>query len=216
MTTSIGQNIKRARRQRNLNQAELSKLCGWSGFPSRISNYERGLREPKSEDLMKLAQTLNVNVEWFYREYAQQQHKALEVREPTPSYNAIRYVPLLHWDQVMPYLQGQHIEAKDTIPAINTESNRSFALVVEGDAMEAPHGDSFARGGIIVVDPGLQVRNGDYVIALFENHPTFKQWTNDSGKRFLKPLNPRYPIVEAPKEPTDILGVVRSFTKTFR
>ncbi len=211
--TSIGQNIKLARLKKNINQTELSQLCGWSGFPSRISNYERGLREPKSEDLVRLAQSLNVSVDWFYRDYGSEQ--TMEVRESVATYKAIRYVPLLAWNEAVGYLQGKEINAQDMIPVVNVESNRSFALIVEGDSMESPQGDSFSVGGTIIVDPGLQIKDRDFVIALVNDTATFKQLIIDSGKRFLKPLNLRYPLLEIPRD-TEILGVVRNFMRRFR
>lgn len=211
--STIGQNIKLARRKKNLNQAELSQLCGWNGFPSRISNYERGVREPKSDDLLKLANSLNVSVDWFYRDYGNNQ--TLEVRESAATYKPIRYIPLLDWEQAITYLKGKKVDAKDMLPVTQMESTLSFALTVEGDSMESAQGDSFSAGCTLIIDPGMQPKNHDFVLALMNQTTTFKQLIIDSGTRFLKPLNPRYPLLEMPAN-AEILGVVRAFMKQFR
>ncbi len=211
--TTIGQNIRLARRRKKVSQAELSQLCGWSSYPSRISNYERGIREPKSDDLIKLAQTLNISVDWLYRDYGSSQ--PMEVRESIASYQSIKYIPLLRWDQISAHLRGEPVQIKDMLPISNIESSKSFALTVEGDGMESPQGDSFSSGCTIVIDPSLTPINHDYVIAHINNAPTFKQLIIDSGKQFLKPLNLRYPLTEM-QDSIKIIGVVRMMMKTFR
>jgi SOS-response transcriptional repressor LexA len=57
---------------------------------------------------------------------------------------------------------------------------------------------SYPPGFIIYVDPDRAVTNGCRVIAKLpeSNEATFKIYSEDGGKRFLKPLNPQYPIIE--------------------
>ncbi|MDX1588656.1 MAG: helix-turn-helix domain-containing protein [Oleiphilaceae bacterium] len=62
---TIGRRIRHARRRAGLTQPELAGLCGWSG-QSRISNYERGIREPRSSDIRHLARALNVSQAWLW------------------------------------------------------------------------------------------------------------------------------------------------------
>lgn len=213
MSVFIGANIKLARRKLKWSQAETSKLCGWSHYPSRISNYERGIREPKSVDLLKLAKALNISVDWLYRDYGVGQ--PLEVRQSTASFKAIRYVPLLRFSQIAEHLKGEAIQSQDMLPIINVDSSKAFAIVVEGNVMESSQGDSFAQGSIIFVDPSLPANHGDYVVAMINGTPTFKQIIFDSGQQFLKPLNHRYPILECQND-MQVVGVVRMMMKSFR
>ncbi|WP_313068404.1 helix-turn-helix domain-containing protein [Atlantibacter hermannii] len=53
----IGERIKTLRIQKGLNQAQAAKLCGWS-TPSRLANYESGLRNVGADDAMVLARVL--------------------------------------------------------------------------------------------------------------------------------------------------------------
>lgn len=45
-----------------MSQADLSAACGWAS-QSRVGNYEAGLREPKIEDINKIAKALSIKPE---------------------------------------------------------------------------------------------------------------------------------------------------------
>jgi SOS-response transcriptional repressor LexA len=91
----------------------------------------------------------------------------------------------------------------------------TFALRVRGDSMISDRGDSLPDGSLIVVEPDMEARPGDYVIALTpDRQVSFKQLVSDAGDLYLKPLNPRYPI--KPLGGSRIVGVVREFTRRFR
>ncbi|MFG6159657.1 XRE family transcriptional regulator [Halomonas sp. 1390] len=63
--STIGDRIKQARQQANMTQPELAKACRWNS-QGRVSNYERGLREPKSSDVVLLAKALGVSEGWLW------------------------------------------------------------------------------------------------------------------------------------------------------
>lgn len=50
----LGERIKAARKAAGLTQAGLASLCGWDP-PSRLANYEQGIREPSLADLKTIA-----------------------------------------------------------------------------------------------------------------------------------------------------------------
>lgn len=64
METGIAERIKYARIAKKLTQPALAELCGWDS-QTRISNYERGIREPSIQDLDKIAKALGVDVGWL-------------------------------------------------------------------------------------------------------------------------------------------------------
>lgn len=68
----------------------------------------------------------------------------------------------------------------------------------------------FPNGGIIVVDPDVQPRPGSYVVVRLDDsqQATFKQLVVDGGEQYLKPLNPRYPIMPV-RERASFCGVVK-------
>ena len=67
-----------------------------------------------------------------------------------------------------------------------------YALRVMGDSM-APE---FWDGCIIIVEPRLSVQNGQYAVVDYAGETTFRQYVEESGRRFLKPLNDAYEAVE--------------------
>lgn len=72
-----------------------------------------------------------------------------------------------------------------------------FWLYVEGDSMTAPLGLSIPEGTYVLFDTGREAVNGSLVIAKLEdsNEATFKKLVIDSGQRYLKGLNPQWPLV---------------------
>jgi transcriptional regulator with XRE-family HTH domain len=51
---TLGQRIKAARTAAKLTQAQLAERCNWD-LPSRLANYEQGIREPSLADLRIIA-----------------------------------------------------------------------------------------------------------------------------------------------------------------
>ncbi len=124
-------------------------------------------------------------------------------------------VPIISWAQAgnWPHIADhfQPNEAKDYIATTMQAQPRTYAVRVEGDSMVNPTGwPSFPEGMIIIVEPELDAAPGDFVIVRQNNDKegTLKQLIKDSGRYYLKPLNPRYPILELLPDAL-ICGVVR-------
>lgn len=73
----------------------------------------------------------------------------------------------------------------------------AFWLEVDGDSMTAPVGLSIPEGTFVLFDTGREAISGNLVIAKLEesNEATFKKYVVDSGMRYLKGLNPAWPLV---------------------
>lgn len=59
----IGARITKARKEMNLNQKELADKCGIA--EATLSRYENGLREPKSEIVVRMADILGVTTDYL-------------------------------------------------------------------------------------------------------------------------------------------------------
>jgi SOS-response transcriptional repressor LexA len=79
-----------------------------------------------------------------------------------------------------------------------------FALRVLGDSM-APE---FNDGNIIIVEPALSAHDGQFVVADYEGETHFRQYVVRDGRRYLKPLNDRYPEIEIRDAGYRVRGVV--------
>lgn len=73
----------------------------------------------------------------------------------------------------------------------------AFWLEVDGDSMTAPVGLSVPEGTFVLFDTGREPVNGNLVIAKLtdSNEVTFKKLVIDGGLRYLKGLNPAWPLV---------------------
>jgi SOS-response transcriptional repressor LexA len=128
---------------------------------------------------------------------------------------AIRHIPIISWEAAGQMCEGIDVLDADSIDewvftAATKAGARSYALRVLGDAMASPYpaGPSYPHGTIIIVDVDRPLELGNRVIAKRSGDDvTFKVYTEDGGRRLLKPLNPQYPVVEM-TEDFHICGVV--------
>lgn len=72
------------------------------------------------------------------------------------------------------------------------------------------------EGDTIIVGPVAEAGHGTFVVVRLDDaqEATFKQLVIDGGSRFLKPLNPRYPVVPINGNAT-IVGVVVQKMKSY-
>ena len=121
----------------------------------------------------------------------------------TPARDLRNEVPLISWVQAGDWRNLEdNFHAGDAERWVATNASvgkHSFALRIVGDSMTNPGGaPSFPEGTIIIVDPEREASTGRYVVVRQKSDTecTFKQLVRDAGKHYLKPLNPRYPLLE--------------------
>lgn len=175
---------------------------------------------------VKIAPLLNVNPYWLYDEsckmrepllltsYSKTEKSKAESSNESPAAlggaTLIRgYVPLISlvqagaWQEVIDNLQPGEGELIETT---YNARRHTFALRVKGDSMEP----RFPEGSILIVEPEEPAVHGKFVIVRQngDSEATFKQLVQDGNNLYLKPLNPRYPILEMAKDAV-ICGVVK-------
>ncbi|MBY6109102.1 helix-turn-helix transcriptional regulator [Halomonas sp. DP1Y21-3] len=69
-----------------MTQPELARACRWAS-QGRVSNYERGLREPKSGDVALLAKALGVSESWLWTGNDGGGGNVAEFKPRTPSHH---------------------------------------------------------------------------------------------------------------------------------
>jgi SOS-response transcriptional repressor LexA len=120
---------------------------------------------------------------------------------------------LLHWEQVSQFIGATKIassEIKEYLQDFYTDKTHWYALRVKSDAMTTSgNNKSFHENDMIIIDPEKNATHGNYIIALLPRakEATFKQYVVDGGIKYLKPLNPQYPITQIDTS-THICGVV--------
>lgn len=150
----------------------------------------------------ELAALLEVRIEDFSPSLAKE---ALELSQSNVVY-AGPYIPGKKYPVLSSVQAGSWTEAvepyslKDIDLWLESDAHvqgNAFWLLVEGDSMTAPAGLSVPEGTYVLFDTGREAMNGNLVIAKLEdsNEATFKKFVNDGGRRYLKGLNPAWPLI---------------------
>jgi SOS-response transcriptional repressor LexA len=169
-----------------------------ASYLSQILNKHRGFGEKAARNL---EEKLILTYGFFDSTDAQND---LSNYELSPLTRTINKVPLISWVQAGAFHEA--IEDMANVEYIVTDAKvkpSTYALRVAGDSMMP----LFTPGMILIVDPDMVAATGDYVIAKNgDNEATFKQFIKDGADRYLKPLNPAYPLKLVGD--IDIIGVV--------
>ncbi|WP_406670508.1 S24 family peptidase [Raoultella terrigena] len=202
--------IEKKKADSGLNKAQFAELIDIS--PGALSQLigENPNRNIGDKTARKIETSLNLPFGWMDVLHATESDRNVTFRginEPQGSYPVISWVSAGQWmEAVEPY----HRKSIDRWYETTVEcSDDSFWLDVQGDSMTSPVGLSIPEGAAILVDPEVEPINGKLVIAKLEgdNEATFKKLVIDAGRRFLKPLNPQYPMIEINGN-CKIIGVV--------
>jgi SOS-response transcriptional repressor LexA len=115
--------------------------------------------------------------------------------KPTARYPVLSKVQAGAWDEACePYT------IKDVDMWLESDAHTqgdAFWLQVEGDSMAAPIGMSIPAGTYVLFDTGREAVNGSLVVAKLtdDNEATFKKLIIDGSQKYLKGLNPQWPMV---------------------
>jgi len=173
---------------------------------SAIAHYLGGRRTPPTRQFQKLAAILQVDPIWL--QYGIDPSKEPEkakfgIKEIDPM-NPVNPIPILTWKQIaeLPNLEDiDKLKQVEYVPHLYTDELGHYGLRIQGDAMTAPSGYmiSFREGDIIQVDQAANPRHNDYVVIVLPGakEAILRQYTVEGGKKYLKPLNPQYPLIEA-------------------
>lgn len=188
-TETIAARIKRLREIKGLSQKALAELCGWAS-QSRIGNYESGTRSVSVEDAEVIAKALGVaTAELLFGDDYQGQYK------PGVKFPLISWVSAGAWCEAVEPYNAQTVD--EWYESDCHVVGDAFWLRVQGDSMTAPTGLSVPEGMLVLFDTGKEAVNGSLVIAKLTdaNEATFKKLIIDGGSKYLKGLNPAYPLI---------------------
>nr|WP_225422580.1 S24 family peptidase [Pseudomonas huaxiensis] len=190
--------VKTRMRVLNLTQEQLAERLGVT--QGAVGHWLRGKRRISLERMNKMLVALELEMEMG----------ATYLAEEAASYDlpaTYRY-PLSDW-QRLGSLEGDDAATDSGEVTEYRALGEAYWLQVEGDAMTAPSGMSIAAGMLILVDSGVEVQVGKLVIAHLPDspHAIFRQLVQEGGQRFLKPLNPTYPMMLC-SDDCELVGVV--------
>ncbi|MCX9065099.1 helix-turn-helix domain-containing protein [Citrobacter portucalensis] len=185
-----------------------------------VGHYLNGRNPLNLQVALVFSRILGVDVREFSPDLARDLNKMTVVRvtEPHPDYigvfkedeylypNSIQYTPGAKYPVISSVQAGAWCEAvesysmKDIDLWLESDAHiqgDAFWLLVEGDSMTAPVGLSIPEGTYVLFDTGREPVNGSLVVAKLSdsNEATFKKLVIDGGQRYLKGLNPQWPLI---------------------
>ena len=180
---SIGERIKKRRKELGLTQAALSEIIGIA--QQSLQSIESGKIE-KPRKIIALAKALETTPEFL-------QFGVGELDNAEVTKTVTNKLPLISWVQAGAWSDISEVNPLDAerfLCPVNC-SERSFVLRVQGISMEPKFND----GDLIFVDPEAECIHGSYVVARLDdnNQATFKQLIIEGDQKFLKAANPNWP-----------------------
>ncbi|AXA54637.1 LexA family protein [Pseudomonas thivervalensis] len=208
--------VKAKMKELHITQVVLAERLGMS--QGGVGHWLTKRRQPSVEDMNRVLRELGL-------EFLE---VAMVIREPDTSteegmalarkYNPYFRYPVSEWHEVGEVREGDpdaHGQARYELTDYHALGD-AFWLVVVGDAMTAPSGLSIPEGMSILVDPAIEAVPGKLVVACLpgSSDATFRKLIEESGQRYLVPLNPTYPK-NLYTEQCRIIGVVVQATIRF-
>ena len=221
--------------QSPLSQKAFAEKYGF-GTPANLGQYLNGRRPLNVNLSARLAKILGVDIADFSVRLAKE---AATLGIDTGAKTNVsqiktrqnKRIPILSFVQAG-HLTGsgqlrEKLDAIDVGDYINVDDDYNddvFALEVHGASMEP----TFTEGDIIIIDPNVLPRPGDYVVAGCSGCPgedvdtTFKKYRprgyNKDGREYfeLVPLNEDFPTISSDITPCEILGVMVEHRRQYR
>lgn len=212
---TLADRIARLRKARGYSQQSLAAALGLSGHQA-VQSWESGKTAPTRKRQQKLAMLLGVSAQALM---FGEQHTELSLPGNGAAFiNTTEYesnvtagpliatvAPVITWTEAC-MLDAVLADPGDREYIPTTRTGTVYALRVEGDSM-AP---KFPPGALLLVDANEPAMPGRYVIArkAGAKAAVFKELVEDGGVRYLKPINPAYPMI-ALEAGDQIIGVVK-------
>lgn len=203
----FGENLRRLREERGLNQTELAEILGTT--KQSVNRYEKNLREPNIKTASEFAKRLCVPLHVLTGE---------ETVPPLPDnvlpMPKMKKVPLLGTIACgEPILAAENIEDMVSMPEY---VHADFALRCKGDSMINAR---IFDGDIVYIRKCDQVDNGDIAAVLVDDEATLKRVRLFPDHISLEPENPTFRALvfwDEDMNTVRILGKAVAFTSNVR
>ncbi len=205
-TLDIGPAIKARRHARGWTLQQLCDETGGAIYTSHLSSIERGKMTPNVAIAAAIAKALSVSLDALIEE---SRVGGLQIATSEMA----RRVPVITWENAAQWAANPDVaglpQATPWVLPLDNPPGRQFAMIVRDEAMHAPSGPAFPIGSTIFVDPTRQATPNDFVVGHTGDptEPTFKKLIRDGSQRYLRALNPQFPILQV-DDTFEVIGVV--------
>lgn len=156
----------------------------------------------KPENLYALAKATGFSPKWLALGQGPERLSEIEANvEPVQPPTRYYEYPEISWAQAGMAVEISELSNVSRLPTHISDAwagSNGYWLKVRGPSMTSQGGISFIEGMIILVAPGFEVEDGQFFVArlIGTEEKAFKQLVKDSGRYFMKSLNPSYPTIE--------------------
>lgn len=204
----IGKKIREARKAKGLTLETLANQVETD--TGNLSRLERGLQGPSHELLKRIMAVLDLELVKSVKDpsmgssgllASSLEHLITNVELSDQPTLALKLYPLIEWEDAARYAESsdrvQSGDKKMFLASLENAGADGFWMEVRGDVMTCNGNPSFPEGSRILVLPGAEVISGKYYVVITEaGEQTFRQYIEDAGSKYLRPLNPSYRTVE--------------------
>lgn len=211
MTITWVARVKQQMQELNISREKLATEMGVTY--GAITHYLTGRRQPPLKQIKNMSLVLKKSPAWllYGEETIIKEREDEKLLDPN-----LKQIPLLTWINATKLINGNSdiiLNCDKFIPHFLSIQEGWFALSVKDDTMttQTLTSHNFIEGDIIIINPNIEPQPGNFVIALLlkENELTFKKYIIDNGIKYLKPLNPQYPLLNI-NDNVLISGVIAS------
>lgn len=214
MKRTIGDRIREARENKELDQASLAEKAGV--VTRTLQRWEKGAQVPDAVALMKLAKATNVQPTWLLTGEGEMYSPPSRPENVYPLANSLRRnmnvvnLPLISAvpaGKVATMFHPDHVD--DYVTVDDVKDPQAFALRVKGNSMSPRIED----GDVVVVSPKEEARNGDICVVRVNEEDTLKKVKFEGSYVHLIPLNPEFEPVTVKKRDVNFVWKVVKLIK---
>ncbi|WP_288400277.1 XRE family transcriptional regulator [uncultured Acinetobacter sp.] len=183
---TIGERIRKLRKEKKLTQKDLAKILGISD--AAVVHWEKDVNIPKLENLNIMAPTLNTTIDFIMYGKSDSSDNVKDFRPITRMLPVLTYVQcglMTNVRSISPH------EIEKWLPAPPETGKNSFYLIAQGIS-NAP---DFNDGDFICIDPDVPleyVQTGEMIVVIQDDEATFKALVRENKTLYLKALNPNF------------------------
>ena len=190
----IGKVIRKARKAKGWTLDELAGRVETDA--GNLSRLERGQQFASKETFERILEVLEIQLVTPQESGMSNVQMALQPSREPKEYPLISWVIAGGWAESCDNFHPG--DADEWLSSTENAGEHGFWLSVRGDSMTCNGNPNFPEGSRILVQPEADVVSGKYYVVklLDSGESTFKQYIEDSGLKYLRPLNPNYRTIQ--------------------
>lgn len=189
----IGKVIRDARKAKGWTLDELSHRVETDS--GNLSRLERGKQFASRDLLGRIMNVLGIELAKIQDAGMSNVEMALQPTRGPKEYPLISWVIAGEWAESCDNFSPG--DAETWLASVENAGANGFWLEVRGDSMTSSSNPNFPEGSRILVMPEAELISGKYYVIKLENgDSTFKQYIEDAGNKYLRPLNHNYRTIQ--------------------